>query len=71
VLAAPGLVRADRPVPTHGVQSDDAPPAPNTSPAQGFQHFGEVEAGPGGELRVALRGQDGQELWSTTLPTVA
>jgi alkaline phosphatase D len=48
-----------------------APPAPNTSPAQGFQHFGEVEVAPDGELRVTLRGQDGQELWSTTLPTVA
>jgi alkaline phosphatase D len=48
-----------------------APPAPNTSPAQGFQHFGEVEVAPDGELRVTLRGQDGRELWSTTLPTMA
>ena len=48
-----------------------APPAPNTSPAQGFQHFGEVEVAPHGELRVTLRGQDGRELWSTTLPTMA
>jgi alkaline phosphatase D len=48
-----------------------APPAPNTSPAAGFQHFGEVEVAPDGELRVTLRGQDGQELWSTTLPAVA
>lgn len=48
-----------------------APPAPNTSPAAGFQHFGEVEVAPGGELRVTLRGQGGEELWSTTLPAVA
>jgi alkaline phosphatase D len=45
-----------------------APPAANTSPLDGFQNFGEVEVAPGGaELRVALRGQDGGELWSTTL----
>jgi alkaline phosphatase D len=44
-----------------------APPAPNTSPAEGFQHFGEVEVAPDGELRVTLRGQGGEELWSTVL----
>jgi alkaline phosphatase D len=45
-----------------------APPAPNTSPAEGYQHFGEVEVAPGGgEMRVALRGPDGGELWSTVL----
>ncbi len=44
-----------------------APPAANTSPLDGFQHFGEVEVAPGGgELRVALRGHTGGELWSTT-----
>jgi alkaline phosphatase D len=48
-----------------------APPTPNTSPAAGFQHFGEVEVGPDGELRVTLRGQGGEELWATTLPAVA
>jgi alkaline phosphatase D len=45
-----------------------SPPAPDTSPLDGFQNFGEVEVAPGGgELRVTLRGQDGGELWSTTL----
>ncbi|MEN3263254.1 alkaline phosphatase D family protein [Pseudonocardia sp.] len=45
-----------------------APPAANTSPMDGFQHFGEVEVAPGGgELQVTLRGQDGGELWSRTL----
>ncbi len=45
-----------------------APPAPNTSPLDGFQHFGEVQVAPGGaELTVFLRGQAGEELWSTTL----
>ncbi len=45
-----------------------APPAPNTSPLDGYQNFGEVEVSPGGgELRATLRGQDGGELWSTTL----
>jgi alkaline phosphatase D len=48
-----------------------APPAANTSPMDGFQNFGEVEVAPGGaELRVVLRGQDGGELWSTTLEAV-
>jgi alkaline phosphatase D len=45
-----------------------APPAANTSPLDGFQHFGEVEvAQGGGELSVSLRGHDGEELWSKTL----
>ena len=44
------------------------PPAANTSPLDGFQNFGEVEIAPGGdEMTVTLRGQDGGELWSTTL----
>jgi alkaline phosphatase D len=45
-----------------------APAVANASPMEGFQHFGEVEVAPGGgELRVTLRGQDGAELWATTL----
>jgi len=44
------------------------PPAANTSPLDGFQNFGEVEVPPGGgEMTVTLRGQDGGQLWSTTL----
>ncbi|HZG92772.1 MAG TPA: alkaline phosphatase D family protein, partial [Pseudonocardia sp.] len=42
--------------------------AAESSPLGGFQHFGEVEIGPGGdELTVTLRDQDGHGLWSTTL----
>jgi alkaline phosphatase D len=42
-----------------------------STPLDGFQHFGEVEVGPGGEeLRVTLRGQDGGALWSTALRPV-
>jgi alkaline phosphatase D len=38
----------------------EAPPAPNASPARGFQFFGEVVvAGGTGELTVRLRGVDG------------
>jgi len=45
-----------------------APPTPNASPLDDFQHFGEIEVAPGGgEMHVVLRGQDGGELWSTTL----
>jgi alkaline phosphatase D len=45
-----------------------APPAPNTPPLDGFQHFGEVEVAPGGAtMRVSLRDRAGAELWSTTL----
>ncbi|MCA2217909.1 alkaline phosphatase D family protein [Jidongwangia harbinensis] len=46
----------------------NAPPAANTSPADGFQHFGEVNIDRGGSLRVDLRDRDGAALWSTTLP---
>ncbi|HEX8347035.1 MAG TPA: alkaline phosphatase D family protein [Actinoplanes sp.] len=46
-----------------------APPTPNTSPAQGFQHFGEVRIdGVSGSLTVHLRDRDGVSLWTTTLP---
>jgi alkaline phosphatase D len=45
-----------------------APPAPNTSPLDGFQHFGEVEIdGRTRELTVHLRDGRGAALWSTTL----
>lgn len=41
-------------------------PCDNVSPAEGFQHFGEVTIS-GGRFRVDLRDQDGAALWSTTL----
>ncbi|TVT17009.1 alkaline phosphatase [Amycolatopsis rhizosphaerae] len=45
-----------------------APPAPNTSPMDGFQHFGELNVdGAGGELTVCLRDGKGVSLWSATL----
>lgn len=45
------------------------PPAANTSPAQGFQHFGEVEIdGRSKAFTVHLRDRDGVSLWTTTLP---
>ena len=45
-----------------------APPVANTSPADGYQHFGEVEIdGGSGDLTVSLRDRDGVSLWSTTL----
>jgi alkaline phosphatase D len=45
-----------------------APPVANTSPADGFQHFGEVEIdGHSGDLTVYLRDRDGVSLWSTRL----
>jgi alkaline phosphatase D len=45
-----------------------APPAPNASPAEGFQHFGEVQIdGESGAMTVYLRDRDGKSLWSTTL----
>ncbi|MFI1988435.1 alkaline phosphatase D family protein [Actinoplanes sp. NPDC020271] len=45
-----------------------APPVANTSPALGYQHFGEVEIdGHSGALTVHLRDRDGIALWSTTL----
>ena len=41
----------------------------DTSPADGFQHFGEVRIdGRTGAFRVDLRDRDGVSLWSTTLP---
>ncbi|MDG4756488.1 alkaline phosphatase D family protein [Micromonospora sp. WMMD710] len=46
-----------------------APPRANTSPAEGFQHFGEVSIdGESEALTVHLRDRDGASLWSTTLP---
>jgi alkaline phosphatase D len=45
-----------------------APPAANTSPMDGFQHFGEIDIdGVSGELRVDLRDGTGASLWSRTL----
>ncbi|MEJ2890431.1 alkaline phosphatase D family protein [Actinomycetospora aeridis] len=43
-----------------------APDRADVSPAEGFQHFGEVTIS-GGRLRVDLRDADGVGLWSTTL----
>ncbi|MDG4764803.1 alkaline phosphatase D family protein [Solwaraspora sp. WMMD406] len=46
-----------------------APPRANTSPAEGFQHFGEVAIDPQSRaFTVHLRDADGRSLWSTTLP---
>ncbi len=46
----------------------EAPPAPNASPLQGYQFFGEVAIDGGtAELTVRLRGQTGDVRWSTTL----
>jgi alkaline phosphatase D len=45
-----------------------APPVANASPAEGYQHFGEVEIdGHTGAFTVNLRDRDGASLWSTTL----
>ena len=45
-----------------------APPVANTSPADGFQHFGEVRIdGGSGAFTVHLRDRDGVSLWPTTL----
>jgi alkaline phosphatase D len=45
-----------------------APPVANTSPADGFQHFGEVNVdGSSGNLTVDLRDATGASLWSKTL----
>jgi alkaline phosphatase D len=45
-----------------------APPAPNASPAQGFQFFGEVEVdGRSGQLTVTLRDVDGAAIYTRTL----
>jgi alkaline phosphatase D len=46
-----------------------APPVANTSPAEGFQHFGEVSVdAQSGAMTVDLRDREGVSLWSTTLP---
>jgi alkaline phosphatase D len=46
----------------------NAPPVANTSPADGFQHFGEVEIDAETRaLTVHLRDREGASLWSTTL----
>ena len=46
-----------------------APPVANASPAEGYQHFGEVAIdGHSGALTVHLRDREGVSLWSTTLP---
>jgi alkaline phosphatase D len=46
-----------------------APPVPNTSPAIGYQHFGEVNIDAhSGALTVDLRDREGTSLWCTTLP---
>ncbi|SDY15374.1 alkaline phosphatase D [Amycolatopsis xylanica] len=56
--------------PTFGPQAVfvHAPPAANTSPADGFQHFGEINIdGHSGALTVDLRDATGVSLWSKTL----
>ncbi|MDO9380288.1 MAG: alkaline phosphatase D family protein [Nocardioidaceae bacterium] len=46
----------------------EAPPRQNTSPAEGFQFFGEVQIdGDTEELTVQLRGIDGAVRWQTSL----
>ncbi|NJC66507.1 alkaline phosphatase [Planosporangium flavigriseum] len=46
-----------------------APPRQNASPAEGFQHFGEVDIDRHSrELTVRLRDLDGAVLWAKTLP---
>ncbi|MBQ1053123.1 alkaline phosphatase D family protein [Micromonospora sp. C51] len=48
----------------------NAPPRANTSPAEGFQHFGEVQIDAETRaLTVHLRDRAGRSLWTTTLPT--
>ncbi|MFU8851850.1 alkaline phosphatase D family protein [Micromonospora sp. SL1-18] len=47
----------------------NAPPRANTSPAEGFQHFGEVAIDcESGAMTVHLRDRAGVSLWTTTLP---
>ncbi|WP_179729939.1 alkaline phosphatase D family protein [Nocardioides kongjuensis] len=49
-----------------------APPAPNASPAQGFQFFGEVEVdGSSGQLTVTLRDVAGAAIYTRTLAPAA
>ncbi|GAA1833625.1 alkaline phosphatase D family protein [Luedemannella flava] len=60
--------------PTFGPRAEfvHAPPAANTSPAGGFQHFGEVDIdGASGAFTVRLRDLTGAALWSVTLPAQA
>ncbi|RCV54399.1 alkaline phosphatase D family protein [Marinitenerispora sediminis] len=46
----------------------NAPPRANTSPLEGFQHFGEVEIDPESKrFTVDLRDIDGRSLWRTSL----
>jgi len=46
-----------------------APPRPNTSPLEGFQHFGEIDIDAHSKaMTVRLRDQDSTVLWSITLP---
>ncbi len=46
----------------------EAPPTPNASPLEGFQHFGQVSIdGESGELTVRLRDQDAKVLFTQTL----
>ncbi|MGM1057816.1 alkaline phosphatase D family protein [Saccharothrix sp. Mg75] len=45
----------------------NAPPVANTTPLDGFQHFGEVEVSRDGELTVHLRDLRGASLWTKTL----
>ncbi len=56
--------------PTFGPEAvfTHTPPRANTSPLEGFQHFGEVHVdGRSGALTVWLRDGHGTSLWSTTL----
>jgi alkaline phosphatase D len=56
--------------PTFGPQAvfTHVPPRANTSPLEGFQHFGEVNVDGGtGALTVDLRDGQGASLWSKTL----
>jgi alkaline phosphatase D len=56
--------------PTFGPEATfvHAPPVANTSPMEGYQHFGEVEiSAETGEFTVNLRDQAGQALYSKTI----
>jgi alkaline phosphatase D len=56
--------------PTFGPEAvfTHSPPAPNASPLDNFQHFGEIEVdGHSGQLTVQLHDGRGNSLWSTTL----
>ena len=46
-----------------------APPRPNISPLDGYQHFGEVDIDAATRaMTVRLRDLNGEVLWSTVLP---